>query len=303
MQKTLKILLLIVMCAAACHAAPRYTALGASDAIGTGSSKAPAMPNGGYVFLISDWLDARYAPWTLHNLGASGYTAPDIRDNTLDRAIADKPDIVTVWVGGNDVKNSFFAKEDTATLVARFQPAYTAILARLRNETDAFIVTANLPDFSRIPFASYFGTDLRAKLKADSDALNEVITSVAAANNVPVVDLYADPASYDPANYSSDRFHPNDSGYAAMASQFETVLKDNAWRLVSGLGDVDGDGEQTAADAGATLQIAAGLLAPDDREAVAADTFPPGGDGAVSVEDAVHTLRRALGLVPAADWK
>jgi lysophospholipase L1-like esterase len=38
-----------------------------------------------------------------------------------------------------------------------------------------------------------------------------------ASQNVRVVDLMCDSRSYDPGNYSSDGFHPNDRGYAFMA--------------------------------------------------------------------------------------
>lgn len=306
MHKTARPFLIVAAClfGAALHAAPVYTALGASDAIGTGSSRAPAVPNGGYVFVISDWLQARYPAWTLHNLGVSGYTAENIRDNSLQPAINDQPDIITVWVGGNDIKDSILSgPEDTATLAARFRPAYTTIIQRLRQETNAFIVTANLPDFSRIPIAGFFDDEYRALAKADSDALNAIIADVATAYQVPVVDLYSDPASYDPTNYSSDMFHPNDKGYAAMAQQYEAVLKAQDWRMISGLGDVSGDGSITPLDTAATLRILGGLSAPLDRQSVAADTFPPGGDGVIGIPDAVQTLRRAMGLVPNSDWK
>jgi lysophospholipase L1-like esterase len=282
--------------------AVRYTALGASDAVGVGTSAYPAQPNGGYVFRISDWLKARYSPWTLHNLGVSGYTAPYIRDHTLAPAIADAPDIVTVWVGGDDIKDSVLINESTDALKARFEAAYTTIISRLRTETNAKVVTANLPDLSRIPAAAFFPDSYKALATADTNALNEVIARVAAEYDVPVVDLYSLDASYDRANFSSDGFHPNDAGYAAMAEQFEAALKANAWRRVSGLGDVDGNAEVGAPDAQATLWIASGLLAADDRQGVAADTFPAGGDGVVDISDALQTLRRGYGLVADADW-
>jgi lysophospholipase L1-like esterase len=282
--------------------AVRYTALGASDAVGVGSSAYPTQPNGGYVFRISDWLQARYSPWTLHNLGVSGYTAPDIRDHTLAPAIADAPDMVTLWVGGDDIKDSVLQNESTEALKTRFEAAYTTIISRLRTETNATVVTANLPDLSRIPAAAWFPDSYKALATADTNALNEVIARVAAQYGVPVVDLFSLAASYDPANFSSDGFHPNDAGYAAMAEQFEAALKVNAWRRVSGLGDVNGDANITASDAVATLEIAAGLRPADDRQAVASDTFPAGGDGVVDISDALQTLRCSYGLVAGADW-
>jgi hypothetical protein len=211
--------------------------------------------------------------------------------------------MVTLWVGGDDIKDSVLQNESTEALKTRFEAAYTTIISRLRTETNATVVTANLPDLSRIPAAAWFPDSYKALATADTNALNEVIARVAAQYGVPVVDLFSLAASYDPANFSSDGFHPNDAGYAAMAEQFEAALKVNAWRRVSGLGDVNGDANITASDAVATLEIAAGLRPADDRQAVASDTFPAGGDGVVDILDALQTLRRSYGLVAGADWR
>jgi hypothetical protein len=88
-----------------------------------------------------------------------------------------------------------------------------------------------------------------------------------------------------------------------MAAQFEDVLRANAWRLVSGLGDVNGDGVVDAGDTVATLQIVGGLIAADDRQSVAADTAPAGGDSSTDIADALQTLRRVYNLAPDAEWR
>lgn len=279
--------------------APKYTALGASDAVGIG-----ATPNtAGYVYLISDWMKARYTYWTLINRGVSGYTAPDIVNNTLSPAVADQPQIVTLWVGGNDVVKSAAVLESTATLAARYRTAYTTILHRLRTETGAFIVTANIPDISRTPVANGYPSFLKTLAKNDTLALNAVIAEVAAAENVPVVDLYSNPESYNPANFSSDGFHPNNAGYALMAQQYEAVIQAQAWRIVSGLGDLNTDGTVSIADAVVALRFSAGISAPNNRQWVAGDAWPTGGDGFIDLRDAAAVARRVAGLVPTSQWK
>ncbi|MBV9867308.1 MAG: carboxypeptidase regulatory-like domain-containing protein [Abitibacteriaceae bacterium] len=200
------------------HAAT-YSALGASDATSYGASTL----SNGYVYRIADWLKLNYGPWTLRNHGVNGYTAPDIQNNALGPAISDNPQLVTLWVGGNDVKDSVFSNEPTAVLEARFREAYTTIVRRLRNETAAYIVTANLPDLSRIPVAKFLNDAQKQLAQADSIALNRVIADVNSTYNVPTVDLYNDPNSYEPANFY-DGFHPNDAGYALLAQKFEAVI-------------------------------------------------------------------------------
>jgi len=199
-----------------------YTALGASDAVGVGASPM----TDGYVYLIANSLNtARPGSWTLINRGVSGYRAPDIENNTLQPAIADAPDVVTIFVGGDDVKDSVLTGESTASLIARFQPAYTDIINQLRTRTRALVITATIPDLSMVPVAAHLTPTQLALAHADSIAVNNVITSVAAANSVPVVDLFDNAGSYNPANFSSDGFHPNNTGYALLAQLFEQDLE------------------------------------------------------------------------------
>jgi lysophospholipase L1-like esterase len=285
--------LTVLLATSAAQAAPVYTALGASDATGKGSTAYPSVPNGGYVYGIAAWLQARQPSWVLRNRGVNGYTAPEIVAATLPLAIADQPALVTVTAGGNDVLQSAGAGEDTSALAARFETAYATILRRLRQETSAHIVTANVPDMTLWPFAAVWDETRRQLARADVLALNAVIARVAATYGVPVLDLYSDPASYDPANFSADGFHANDTGYAILAGRFESLL----------LGDVNGDGILTVTDATATLVICAGLSTPDSRRVVVADVWPPAGDHAISLPDAVQIVRRASGLVPDAEWR
>lgn len=288
-------------------AASNYVAMGASDAVGVGASNYdennPSKPNNGYVYRIQDGLKAKYPHWSLVNLGISGATAPEIQRNTLANAISRRPAIVTVWAGGNDVKNSMQAKEDTEVLRARFEAAYETIIRRLRQETGAFIVTANLPDFSRMPIALIVSAEDKKRLKDGSIALNGVINRVAAAYTVPVVDLFNDPETYKIGNLAWDFFHPNDKGYARMATKYLDVINPGTPRVVAGLGDVNNDGAVSVPDAVEILRAIGGMKALDARAALAADTSPAFGDRRVDINDATRLLRRALYEVPDVEWR
>jgi lysophospholipase L1-like esterase len=225
-----------------------------------------------------------------------GFTTPEIRDTELSPAVAAQPAVVTVWAGVNDIRVSLESLQTTAALKAGFQDAYTTILLRLRQETSAYIVTANVPDVSRMPFAILLPDSLRQLAHDDSLAVNEAIAQVAATYNVQVVDVYSDPDSYAAANFYVDGFHPNDAGYLLLAGKFESVLKANAWQIVSGHADVNGDGVVNAADAGALLSIVGGLSSASDRQVVAADLAPAAGDNGLRIEDAISILRLLSGL-------
>jgi lysophospholipase L1-like esterase len=92
---------------AACAGAPpeppdriTYVALGASDAAGVGAEPITQ----GYVFRIADALDDRVDEVFLANLGVPGTTSEQL-DAALKLFLSSKvePDLVTVWVGANDV--------------------------------------------------------------------------------------------------------------------------------------------------------------------------------------------------------
>jgi lysophospholipase L1-like esterase len=46
--------------------------------------------------------------------------------------------------------------------------------------------------------------------------------------NVLVIDLMCEPRAYDPSRFSSDGFHPSDSGYALMAELAYPALANNS---------------------------------------------------------------------------
>ncbi|HEX8833197.1 MAG TPA: Ig-like domain-containing protein, partial [Abditibacteriaceae bacterium] len=114
-----------------------YTALGASDAVGLGASEV----DNGYVSLLHEWLGTNRTPynWTLFNRGVTGYTTAQVAATAyLDRAVADSPNLVTVFVGGNDVKNALGAyiaapafAPSTESVATTFGASFTQILQRL----------------------------------------------------------------------------------------------------------------------------------------------------------------------------
>jgi lysophospholipase L1-like esterase len=82
-------------------------------------------------------------------------------------------------------------------------------------------LVANLPNFSQIPV----GLALAAQDPAAGQALAAVSVSFdlnvinkLAASGIPVADLLCNPTSYQASNFYTDGFHPNDSGYAALAA-------------------------------------------------------------------------------------
>jgi len=146
---------------------------------------------------------------------------------------------VTIFAGGNDTNGLVNAlgcgaggttaqsqAAFIATWVTNFGNDLTTLIGDIRAVApSAGIVIANLPNFSQIPVGlAVAGQDPAAgqALAAFSTAfdLNVIDPLATASPAIPVVDLLCNSSSYNPANFYTDGFHPNDAGYALLAAQF-----------------------------------------------------------------------------------
>jgi lysophospholipase L1-like esterase len=186
-----------------------YAALGASDAVGIGADPVSK----GYVYRIREGLDERLQTVTLINLGIPGAEIDRIAESgrVFLQARA-RPDIVTLWAGANDVIGG--------RLAADFEPDLGNLLARLRADTEAVLVMANVPDLTRLP--RFAARPEPAVTVERIRAFNTAIARQAARHRVPLVDLFAQPV--EPGLVSADGFHPSNAGHARIAQLFLDTL-------------------------------------------------------------------------------
>jgi acyl-CoA thioesterase-1 len=187
-----------------------YLALGASDAAGVGA----VPPTEGYVFLIEDELEDRVDDVHLVNLGIpSGDIAAIERALEGFLATGQEPDLVTLWVGPNDVIRGDDPED--------FEGDLEDILEQLREETDAVIIMANIPQLTQLP---------RFREEPDPDvteerveAFNEAIERQAERFDVSIVDLREEDVEEDLVS-DVDGFHPNNEGHRRIADEFLEVI-------------------------------------------------------------------------------
>jgi lysophospholipase L1-like esterase len=76
----------------------------------------------------------------------------------LDQAIDLDPEIISFWIGGNDVISAALHGGDLNRITPKeeFDAEYRDSLTKLRNNTSASIVVANIPDVVDIPFVNFF---------------------------------------------------------------------------------------------------------------------------------------------------
>jgi lysophospholipase L1-like esterase len=234
-------------------AAIHFTAVGASDANGVGSS-VPCLPftaceNGtSYVAVAARQLRASREV-TLMNLAipasvlspaieaVARQAGRDVTGNFVDRQMPFVPTnstLVTISGGANDANAIGEAIERgaagsaidayIATQARAFGADYDRLIQGVRNRArDSFIVVLNVPNLAAIPYAARYTRAQRLVLQTISVALSREANRQAGTGTV-VMDIMCDPALYQPSNFSADGFHPNDAGYAHIAGRLIAII-------------------------------------------------------------------------------
>jgi lysophospholipase L1-like esterase len=184
-----------------CEGSVKYVALGDSLSAGVGALDIKET----FVYLYAQNLLRTYEKVNILNLAWPGDSTSEVIQNQLPAAIKEDPDYVTLMIGTNDVHNK--------RIISDFREKYKFILNELLTKTDAKIVVINiaylgssklvLPPFSWL-------------LNFRTKQFNDIIAGLANSDRIRLVDLYS--ATYwiseqNPKYYSSDLFHPSESGY------------------------------------------------------------------------------------------
>ncbi|MDQ3914182.1 MAG: SGNH/GDSL hydrolase family protein [Actinomycetota bacterium] len=181
-----------------------FVVMGDSTAAGVGAGSA----DNAYPTLLARRIAQERYRVRLVGVGVSGERLDDeIYDQILE-ATAEKPDLVFVCLGANDVTH--------LTRLRTVEENMRSVIVSLE-DADAEVVVAGPPDM-RSPV---FYEPLRTIVGWRGRAVQETIEEVAREEGVPVVPLAdetrdffaADPDRY----YSEDDFHPSAAGYALWA--------------------------------------------------------------------------------------
>ena len=238
----------------ASNAPIRYTALGASDANGVGSSVpcapfAPCEDGTGYVPVLARQLRASREV-TVVNLGIpASVLSPaieaiarqygrDVTANFIDRELPFVPrdsTLVTIFGGANDANAigdaiaSGAAGANVPGYIAAqartFGADYDRLVRGVRSRApDAFMIVLNVPNLAALPYAARYPLEQRRVLQAISVAFS-LEANRQAGGGVTVMDMMCDAAAYDPLRFSPDGYHPNDAGYAYMAARLAAIVQ------------------------------------------------------------------------------
>ncbi len=191
-----------------------YVALGASDAVGIGSSQPGAQ---GYVPLIATHLaKGSHAI----NLGISGIRLHAALTQELPLALTTSPDLVTIWLVANDFVDGVSYDD--------YMHDLNMLLQQLHSNTHALVVMANLPDLTRLPIFANQTPAQKTHTRLAIEHWNAGIASLAARYGVIVVDLFSHQSQLTahPEYISADGLHPSPAGYVQLANIF--------WQAIAG---------------------------------------------------------------------
>jgi len=168
-------------------------ALGDSATQGIGASR----PERGYVGLLAERMRSQTGgPVRVVNLSRSGATVRDLIEEQLPRLQELRPDVVTVAIGGNDVR-SYRAD--------RFVAAIEELMAALPAGT----FVADVPWF------------MHGRWAQRSQGAAATVTASARAHGLRVVPLHATMSERGAGSmltdFAADWFHPNDRGHRQWA--------------------------------------------------------------------------------------
>jgi lysophospholipase L1-like esterase len=235
-----------------------YSAIGASDAIGHGSSQEcpPVVecPGGkGYVqvaiaalkakgFAVSSItlaVPAGVISRTFQTLGQQyGRTIPGNLIELAAPNVFRNSTLVTIFTGANEVNTITAALGSGAggtdplgyidRQVVQFGVDYATLLADVRARApNAQIIVLNVPNVAGLPFLTT--ASLLQRQAAQRISVGMTATVVNRLPNVTVIDLMCDARSYQPAMYSADGLHPNDAGYAFIANEVVRAATSSAY--------------------------------------------------------------------------
>jgi lysophospholipase L1-like esterase len=191
-----------------------YVAIGDSLTAGVGASSVSST----FPALLAEKISAQKGvPVAVKNLGIPGATSFDLLTGAVLDAGQYKPEIITIFIGTNDIHN--FVPLD------KFKSNLLTSIEALKRNTGAEIYLINIPylgarDLVLPPFDLYFDRELKK--------YNTAVSEVATETGVKLVDLYGlsrETQKTDPSFYSSDRFHPADQGYKLWSNLIYGVIK------------------------------------------------------------------------------
>lgn len=178
---------------------PLWVALGDSMTQGIGASAFDHGWTGQLAAIADDHGAGQAIPERLVNLSSSGARVRDVLDRQLPAmtGLGAAPDLVTVLIGSNDL------------IRPRNRQGFPVLFGELLDRLPAGSVVASLPNPTQAALAA-------------NDLLQKAVT----ARGLVIAELRGPRAASWKGKLAADHFHPNDRGYAGIATAFADAILD-----------------------------------------------------------------------------
>lgn len=202
----------------------RYVALGDSQTEGLwdGDDSSGLL---GFADRLAMEVDRVHPGLEYANLAVRGRRIADVLTDQLPRALAMRPDLITICIGMNDVTRP---GRSFGRALTDLDHAY-----RLLAESGATVVTTTFPDITQIlPVGRLLGNRVRQ--------INDAIAEAAERYSFRLVDLYSAPSMCEPQTWSPDRVHGSARGHLLFAAAAAEALglpgSNHDWAVADGPG-------------------------------------------------------------------
>jgi lysophospholipase L1-like esterase len=190
-----------------------YVALGDSLTAGR-DDHGPEGVRIGWARRLAGILSTRTAmPCVLTNLAADGASVAVVLERQLPLVARISPDLVSVTVGMNDIRDPAFSEDRFAAELGRLLDGLIT--------TGATVLTCTLPDIAGI---MSLPADLVEVARQRMRQASDIIREQAARPGAVCLDVWEMSGAANPELFGPDRIHPNASGHQLMANAFAALL-------------------------------------------------------------------------------
>lgn len=184
--------------------------------VGLGDSVAHGIGDDGEKFSGPGW-SGRLAQGTMAirhlNLSRPGARTLDVLKIQVPAALAFRPDLALIAIGGNDVLRADFNPLDIRTNLYQSIEQLKTICPN--------IIVLGLPDpWVTAPMPRL----IRAALHRRTRVLNETLENVAAMSDIEYLDTWNDPVIYERSMWHVDHMHPSREGYIYLAERTSRIF-------------------------------------------------------------------------------
>jgi lysophospholipase L1-like esterase len=191
----------------------RYVAVGDSLSEGLGDP-VPGGGTRGWATLLAEHLRRQQPDLSFTNLAVRGYMVRHALDRQLEPALTARPDLVSIFIGGNDALLRPHLDGD------RFGADLAQLVTPLAH-SGATLVLSTLPDLTA---CSPLPPPWRGVLRRRLIAVNEHIRRVATVHDTVLLDAWLDARTRRHRMWSIDRIHPSAEGHRLIAASVASLL-------------------------------------------------------------------------------